>query len=917
TRPAATRHLTMDVLVTTCDYIGQSWFSQYNATLSIPHAMPAALTFLQTSLILLAGLLQWGSSTPLKRADSCPGYKASNVQRSDNSLTADLTLAGTACNLHGQDLKDLKFSAQWQTDSRLHIIIYDKDEQVYQVPDFVVPRPSGSANAGASQLDVSIEESPFSFSVKRRSNGEEIFSTKGSNLVFESQYWRLRTSLPNNPNLYGLGEHTDSLRLPTSNYVRTMWARDAGAVPLRTNLYGTHPVYYEHRAGSGLTHGVLLLNSNGMDIKINNDNGQYLEYNVIGGVIDLYFLAGPTPFDVAREYSEISQKAAMMPYWGLGFHQCRFGYKSIEEVSGVVDSYRKANIPLETMWTDIDYMDKYKVFTLGAPFPLDKVRKFVSNLHSNNQHYIVMVDPAVAAQNYDAFNNGVNANVFLKKADGSLYKGRVWPGATVFPDWFHPNTQKYWNDEFTKFFDPNSGVDIDALWIDMNEPSNFCDYPCNNPDARTRQDPKGLRIRGSSPKQSFSIKEVRRAEEFAKVKGNVIVERQDSNKRKGLSGRDLINPSYKIQNAMGSLSQKTADTDLIHQGGWTEYDTHNLYGAMMSKASRESMLNRRPNKRPMVITRSTFVGSGSAVGHWLGDNLSAWDQYITSIRHLLQFVSFFQVPMAGADVCGFLENTNEQLCARWTVLGAFYPFYRNHNVDGAISQEAYRWESVAAAARKAIDIRYRLLDYIYTAMHKQTVDGTPMLSPLWMQYPSDGNTFAIETQFFYGPSLLINPVTQESSTSVSFYVPQGKWYDFATQKPVSGAGSTITYNNVGTSDIPILVAGGSIIAARVKSAMTTKALRDNDFELLVAPDANGNARGTLYLDDGESLVQSGTSEIVFTWDGDKIKMSGSFGFSTGVGVKSVTIMGDQPSKHELNVGLSGVWERQIGSSKKL
>jgi alpha-glucosidase len=95
------------------------------------------------------------------------------------------------------------------------------------------------------------------------------------------------------------------------------------------------------------------------------------------------------------------------------------------------------------------------------------MRELVDHLHANDQHYIVMVDPAVSYNDFPlAFQNGVEDNIFMLRANGSVWKGVVWPGVTAFPDWFSVNITTYWNNEFTTFFSESEGVDIDGLWID-------------------------------------------------------------------------------------------------------------------------------------------------------------------------------------------------------------------------------------------------------------------------------------------------------------------------------------------------------------------------------------------------------------------------------------------------------------------
>ncbi len=207
-----------------------------------------------------------------------------------------------------------------------------------------------------------------------------------------------------------------------------------------------------------------------------------------------------------------------------------------------------------------------------------------------------------------------------------------------------------------------------------------------------------------------------------------------------------------------------------------------------------------------------------------------------------------------SKVCGFKLTPSDKLCARWATLGAFSPFFRNHAHDEAPPQEFYLWPLVAEAAKYAISVRYRLLDYLYTALQQQSVNGTPAINPLWYIYPNDPNTYPLDLQYFYGDCLLVSPVTEENATDVRVYLPDDIYYDFETGEAVRGRADFVDIQDVPFDRIPLHVRGGCIIPLRVASANTTTELRKQRFELIVAPSlSDGSAEGTLYVDDGVSL----------------------------------------------------------------
>ena len=294
----------------------------------------------------------------------------------------------------------------------------------------------------------------------------------------------------------------------------------------------------------------------------------------------------------------------------------------------------------------------------------------------------------------------------------------------------------------------------------------------------------------------------------------------------------------------------TMQKDLVHAGGVEHREVHNAFGMYYHAATAEGIA-RRNDERPFVLSRAFFAGTQRIGPIWTGDNAADWDHLRVSIP-MVTTLGLTGLTFSGADVGGFFGNPDAELMTRWYQIGIYYPFFRGHAHLETKRREPWLFGSDATRTiRDAIRRRYQLMPYLYTLFEAAHREGSPVLRPLWYEFPDDPSVWAREDAVMLGPAILVHPVLVQGADAVDVALPEGVWYDFDTGE--SHVGPKRWKYPVTIADVPTFVRGGHIVPRRDRPRRSTAAMRRDPLTLVVAPDADGDAVGEVYLDDGVSF----------------------------------------------------------------
>ncbi len=522
--------------------------------------------------------------------------------------------------------------------------------------------------------------------------------------------------------VYGLGEQVRGINKRGWIY-RSCNSDDCNHQEDTKSLYGTHNFFIL----SGKTClGVFIDYAGILTFDVGFTRRDTLTITPEDWNLDVYLITGETEDEIVRQFRQMIGRSYIAPLWAFGYGQSRWGYKNAEDIRRVADEYAHLGCPIDSIYLDIDYMERYKDFTVNnESFP--EFRDFVQEMKARGIHLVPIIDAGVKIEDgFDVYEEGVSGNYFCKDAEGGDFVGAVWPGRVHFPDFLQPETRRWFGDKYAFLLD----MGIDGFWNDMNEPAIF-------------------------------YSEERLRDVMARVN-------ELSRTNMGLS------EYFEFTGLVAGISNNIGDYDRFFHNVNGEMlphrRVHNLYGMNMTRAASEAFARLRPDERILMFSRSSYIGAHRYGGIWQGDNKSWWSHLLMNLQMMpsLNMAGFLYT---GADTGGFNADCTEDLMLRWLQLSVFTPLMRNHSALGTREQELYQFANSQALTRM-VEIRYALIPYLYDVYRQAAETDAMMFRPLAFEFREDADAREVEDQLLLGDELMIAPIYTQNANGRYVYLPE-------------------------------------------------------------------------------------------------------------------------------------------------
>mmetsp|Transcript_42155 Transcript_42155/g.48917 ORF Transcript_42155/g.48917 Transcript_42155/m.48917 type:complete len:632 (+) Transcript_42155:20-1915(+) len=529
---------------------------------------------------------------------------------------------------NNKEFKDIDFSICMMTGKTFRISYRPTKEAIgsnntrWTVPDYLLERLECDKTKLLSFGDFNVDKSPFGFTLKNPAHKNTFWlSTKDRNLVLSEKYIECGFEV-HSQEVFGWGERTSKFKLDFGEY--SIWATgvkkgiDKGVKGFNTN--GDHP-FVLARLTDKTYLGLFFKNSNAKVLKyIKEPSGKsVINFKSIGGIIDVFAFMGTTADEVLYEYHRVIGTPFLPPLWALGFHQGSSGYKNETLARKSVDNYAKSNIPLEALWIDESYMKKYRMWTVDKEnFPT--IKEFVTEMNNKHQRLGISLHPGLATTDETgkpySFFEAAKKDALIKTPRntteyGDIFIGEHLPGKCAYYDFESPLGGLLWANNLV---DLQANIPFSSIQLNYNEITHFCDGDCGS---------KASPLEGKYDNLPF----------------NPLGD-----------GQNLQTQALPLDAIIHSYYNDSKNESVV-------YNYHSLYGNQQAYYMFDTLVYnyniKEPKKRALVLSRSTFPGSGEYTGHWIDVQTTEGKMTFDDLRYSVSSIMSFQIfgiPMSGANI---------------------------------------------------------------------------------------------------------------------------------------------------------------------------------------------------------------------------------------------------------------------------